>query len=57
MVSYAKHKGIKDVAFLSNVERLNPKLTEELIDAGLDWISISFDGMGEVYNKRYADPI
>lgn len=51
MVSYAKNKGIKDVAFLSNGERLNPKLTEELVNAGLDWISISFDGMGETYNK------
>lgn len=51
MVSYAKKKGIKDVAFLSNGERLNPKLIEELVDAGLDWISISFDGMGDVYNK------
>lgn len=51
MVSYAKDKGIKNVAFLSNGERLNPNLTEELVNAGLDWISISFDGMGEVYNR------
>lgn len=51
MVSYAKQKGIRDVAFLSNGERLNSKLTEDLVEAGLDWISISFDGMGEIYNK------
>ncbi len=54
MVSYAKNKGIKDVAFLTNGERLNPEITGKLIEAGLDWISISFDGMGDVYNRiRY----
>jgi len=51
MVSHAKKKGIRDVAFLSNGERLNPRLAEGLVDAGLDWISISFDGMGETYNR------
>lgn len=51
MVSYAKRKGIRDVAFLTNGERLNPKLIEELVNAGLDWISISFDGMEKIYNK------
>lgn len=51
MVAYAKERGVKDVAFLSNGERLSPELSEELVRAGLDWISISFDGMGEVYNR------
>ena len=51
MVSYAKRAGIKDVAFLSNGERLNPELAKDLINAGLDWISISFDGMEDVYNR------
>ena len=51
MVRYAKDKGVRDVAFLSNGERLTPELTEGLVDAGLDWISISFDGMGEVYES------
>lgn len=51
MVSYAKEKKIKDIAFLSNGERLNSKLTEGLVNAGLDWISISFDGLAEIYNK------
>lgn len=51
MISYAKNKRIKDIAFLTNGERLNPKLTEEMINAGLDWISISVDGKGEIYNK------
>ena len=54
MVAYAKKKGIKDVAFLSNGERLNDRLTEELIRAGLDWISISIDGLDRTYDSiRY----
>ena len=56
MVKYAKDKGIKDVAFLTNGERLNPDLTNQLIEAGLDWISISIDGLGETYERiRYPE--
>lgn len=51
MVKYAKDKGIKDVAFLTNGERLNPDLTIQLVEAGLDWISLSIDGLGEVYER------
>ena len=54
MVRYAKHKKIPDVAFLTNGERLNAGMIESLIDSGLDWISISFDGLGETYERiRY----
>jgi radical SAM protein with 4Fe4S-binding SPASM domain len=51
MIVYAKQHGIRDVAFLTNGERLNPNLTAQLVDSGLDWLSISFDGMGDVYNR------
>jgi sulfatase maturation enzyme AslB (radical SAM superfamily) len=51
MVKYAKEKGISDVAFLTNGERLTPSLVEGLVDAGLDWISISVDGTGETYDR------
>ena len=27
------------------------KTAKALVDSGLDWISISFDGMGEIYNR------
>jgi radical SAM protein with 4Fe4S-binding SPASM domain len=54
MVKYAKGSGIKEVAMLSNGELLTPKLAEQLVDAGLDWISFSADGMGEVYEKIRA---
>lgn len=57
MVRYAKEKGIPDVAFLSNGERLTPELSDELIDAGLDWISFSFDGFKETYDVIRAPAI
>jgi radical SAM protein with 4Fe4S-binding SPASM domain len=50
MVAYAKQKGIVDVAFLTNGERLTPEIADALIDAGLDWISFSFDGFKETYD-------
>jgi len=51
MVKYAKDKGIKDVAFLTNGERLSEKMAIDLTEAGLDWISFSIDGMGETYER------
>ena len=54
MVKYAKERGIKDVGFLTNGGLLDKKLSEQLIDAKLDWISISFDGLGGKYESiRY----
>lgn len=51
MVKYAKDRGIKEVAFLTNAELLTHEISEKLVDAGLDWMSISADGVGEVYNE------
>jgi len=51
MVRYAKQAGLKEVAFLSNAELLSADKAEALVDAGLDWISISADGVGEIYNE------
>lgn len=51
MVKYAKSKGIREVAFLSNAELLTKEMAEALVDAGLDWLSISADGTGEIYNE------
>ena len=51
MVRYAKSKGIKEVAFLTNAEFLNKKMAEELVDSGLDWLSVSADGVGAIYNE------
>lgn len=51
MVRYAKGKGIKEVAFLTNAEYLTAEMAEALVDAGLDWLSVSADGTGAIYNE------
>jgi radical SAM protein with 4Fe4S-binding SPASM domain len=43
-VRYAKEKGIKRVAIFSNGSLLTAEKANELIDAGLDQIKVSFDG-------------
>ncbi|MFZ0183903.1 MAG: radical SAM/SPASM domain-containing protein [Nitrosotalea sp.] len=51
MIKYAKEKGIKEVASLTHGGRLDEQKFEKLIDLGLDWLTISFDGIGETYEK------
>jgi radical SAM protein with 4Fe4S-binding SPASM domain len=52
MVSYAKMKGILDIYFNTNGMLLNPSMSERLIDAGLDRISISIEGTDPVAFER-----
>lgn len=51
MVRYAKEKGIKEVSFISNGMRLEGALAEGLIRAGLDYLTVSVDGLEPYYNK------
>jgi len=51
MVAYAKEKGIKEVSFISNGRLLDHSLAKGLIEAGLDYITISIDGLKEHYNR------
>ncbi len=54
MIKYAKEKGIKEVSSLTHGGFLDEEKFEQLIDLELDWLTISFDGIGETYNKiRY----
>lgn len=54
MIKYAKDKGIKEVSTLTHGGFLDEEKFEKLIDLGLDWLTISFDGIGETYDKiRY----
>lgn len=61
MVEYAKRNGIIDVYFNTNGVLLTKEVSEKLIEAGLDRISISFEGTTkEVYETnrvgaRYED--
>ena len=51
MIRYAKNAGIKEVASLTNNYRLNPEMFEQAMKAGLDWLTVSFDGLGETYER------
>lgn len=48
---YAKQKGIKEVSTLTNGLRLDEEMFKEMMEAGMDWITISFDGLGETYEQ------
>ena len=50
-VRYAKQRGIKEVSTLTNGLRLDEHMFEEMMEAGIDWITISFDGLGETYEQ------
>lgn len=53
MVAYAKAKGILDVYFNTNATLLDEKLIHQLIDAGLDRISVSFEGTTKEAYEAY----
>jgi radical SAM protein with 4Fe4S-binding SPASM domain len=53
MVKYAKDAGILDVYFNTNAVRLTEDGIRALIDAGLDRISISFEGFEKEVYERY----
>lgn len=53
MVAYAKKKGVLDVYFNTNATLLDEKRFNQMIDAGLDRISVSFEGTTkDVYEKN-----
>ncbi|MBM4134787.1 MAG: radical SAM protein [Nitrospira sp.] len=53
MVTYAKQKHILDVYFNTNATLLTETLVHQLIDAGLDRISISFEGITKEAYELY----
>ena len=54
LIRYAKKKGIKEVSTLTHGGFLNEEKFKELMDAGLDWLTISHDGTGKEYEKIRA---
>ncbi len=50
-IRYAKKKGIYEMSSLTNCLRLEEALFKEAMKAGMDWITISFDGLGDTYEK------
>lgn len=52
MIRYAKlEKKMKSVAFLTNFERYDEAMIDDLLTTGVDYISVSFDGMKEIYER------
>ncbi len=50
-VRHAKRAGIREVSSLTNGERIDEAMFAELMEAGLDWLTFSVDGLGETYEK------
>lgn len=50
-IRYAKAHGIKEVSTLTHGGKLTLQYFEEIVDAGIDWITISIDGVGETYEQ------
>jgi len=50
-VRYAKEKGIKEVSTLTNGLRLDEDMFTKMMEAGMDWITISFDGLDDTYEQ------
>jgi hypothetical protein len=51
MIRYARKAGIREISFLTNGSALNRDFILELIGAGLDYVTISIDGLKESYEK------
>ena len=61
-IRYCKEKGIGEVSFLTNASNLDQTFFTEIAEAGADWITVSIDGMGEMYESirkplRFSDTL
>ncbi|MDR0605417.1 MAG: radical SAM protein [Bacteroidales bacterium] len=50
-IRYARSKGIKEISTLTNGSNLTESFIKKMVDAGIDWITISIDGIGKIYEK------
>ena len=50
-IRYAKERGIKEVSTLTHGGKLTLPFFEKIAEAGIDWITISIDGVGETYER------
>lgn len=51
MVRFAKVSGVREVWINTNGGPLTEKLSRGLLTAGVDWITMSFDGLGKMYES------
>ncbi len=62
MVRYAKEQGIQEVWINTNGGPITEELAHGLISSGVDWITMSFDGLGKMYESvrlplKYKDSL
>jgi radical SAM protein with 4Fe4S-binding SPASM domain len=50
-VRHAKRRGLREVSTLTNGSRLTPGYCEQLVEAGLDWLTVSVDGLADEYDR------
>jgi uncharacterized radical SAM superfamily Fe-S cluster-containing enzyme len=50
-IKYAKDHGIKEVSLLTHGGKLTLPYFQQMVEAGVDWITISVDGLGETYER------
>jgi len=50
-IRYAKEHGIKEVSTLTHGGKLTPEYFKKIAEAGIDWITISIDGVGATYDS------
>jgi len=50
-IQYAKDKGIKEISFLTNGSKLTRDNFIKMMQAGATWITVSFDGLREEYER------
>lgn len=50
-IRVCKLRGIGEVSFLTNGSTLSRDFSEELIKSGVDWITVSVDGIGHMYES------
>lgn len=48
-VAYAKQKGVGEVSFLTNAGKWDEAFICGMVEAGADWITVSVDGLHDVY--------
>ncbi len=50
-IKYAKDHGIKEVSMLTHGGKLTLPYFKKMVEAGIDWITISVDGLDETYER------
>jgi MoaA/NifB/PqqE/SkfB family radical SAM enzyme len=51
-IHYAKSKGVLEVSSLTNISKMTAAFFEKVLLAGLDWLTVSFDGLYDEYERN-----